>query len=224
MNLTIIVKRSPNRQLYRVKHDAELPAALRSRRKPRTLWQRILSIIWRPGLPEVFPLNGERTPFGEAWQHLSYDLNPGMSGTHWRSLYAYNRAFTNGTGFNGSEPKADFINRLDLTAPLPAWDKTRTCGGWTCMGEEDAPDLVVEILDGYSAPPSLTWLLAHPTLFFHAVNTTWNGITRFPQNDGRPCLVPAVGSGVARLPLAILQKVPAIADPYYLGYRPSPYV
>lgn len=201
---------SPHPQLYRVLHDVETPQG-----------------IWRAGLPEVFPLNGERTPFGKAWQLLAYAMNPGMTGDHFRALYGAHKAFNNGTGFpsqGGDEPKADYVNMRDLTFPLPAWDKTRLCGGATVTGTEDGPDLIVNILDGFQAPPTLAWLLANPTLFFHAVNSTIGGITRFPQNDGRPCLVPLVGSGVARIPLSSLQKVPGIADPYAIGYSPSPYV
>ncbi len=192
---------------YRVLHDAETSKG-----------------IWRPGLPEVFPLNDQKTSFGNAWQLLSYEMNPGMTGEHWRSLYAYNRAFTNGTGFNGSEPRADYVNGRDLSYPLPAWDKTRLCGGATIRGIEQPPYLYVDILDGFSSAPTWEELKAKPWLYFHAVNTTENGITRFPQNDGRPCLVPLVGSGVARILLASVQKVPSIADPYCYGYKPSPYV
>jgi hypothetical protein len=189
-----VVKREPP-VLFRVLHDYELDG------------------IWRPNLPEVFPLNGERTPFGADWQKLSYALNPGMTGDKWRSLYAYNRAFTNGTGFNGTEPKADYVNDIDLDCPDPAWDKTRVCGGATITGVIDGPDLIVKILDGDGPAPSLDWLLAHPWFYFHALNTTDAGLTRFPL----------VGSGEARIPLKQLQKVPGIADPYCYGYIPSPY-
>lgn len=194
------------KQLYRKLHDVETPKGL-----------------WRAGLPEVFPLNGERTPFGKGWQLLAYAMNPGMTGDRFRALYGSHKAFNNGTGFpsqDGDEPHADYVNGLDLGYPLPAWDKTRVCGGATLSGREDGTDLIVEILDGFGPPPMLDDLLTHPTLFFHAVNSTATGITKFPQNDGRPCLVPLVGSGVARIPLAELQKVPGLADPYYLGYRP----
>lgn len=192
---------------YRVLHDAELPEG-----------------IWRPNLPEVWPLNGEVTRFGESWQYRDKSLNPAMTGGHWRSVHASNRAFNNGQGFNdAAEPHADYVNRLDLTSPDPAWDKTRCCGGATLRGIEQPPYLIVDILDGFSPPPSLDYFRAHPWLYFHAVNSTENGITRFPQGDGLPVLVPLVGSGVARIPLNVLQRVPGIADPYVMGYQPSPY-
>jgi hypothetical protein len=193
---------------YRVMHDAELPAG-----------------IWRGGLPEVFPLNDELTPFTQSWQLLSFEMNqPGMDGDKWRSLYAWNRAFTNGQGFNNdADPHRDFVNMRDLTAPMPAWDKTRVCGGATIRGIEQPPYLIVDILDGFAPAPTWAELKLKPWLFFHAVNSTQAGITKFPQRGGLPVLVPLVGSGVARIPLSNLQKVPGIADPYALGYQPSPY-
>lgn len=39
-----------------------------------------------------------------------------------------------------------------------------------------------------------------------------------------PVKIPLVGSGVARIPLTNLQKVPDIADPYFIGYRPKPII
>lgn len=188
--------------LWRVRHDQELGS------------------LWRTGVPEVFVLNERRTPFGESWQRLSFALNPGMTGERWRALYDYQRAFTNGTGFD-KDPRADYVNGRDLGAGLPAWDKTRVCGGATVTGFVDGGDLVVGILDGNQPAPALGWLLAHPWLYFHAVNVTAGGITRFPQNEGRPVLVPLVGSGVARIPLSQVERVPSIADPYFLGYRPA---
>jgi hypothetical protein len=184
--------------IFRVLHDIELGP------------------LWRQNVPEVFPLNGNRTPFGRDWQLLSYAMNPKMTGQKWRSLYAYNRAFTNGTGFNGPEPKADHVNGFDLDAPEPAWDKARFCGGAGVSGTVLGPDLIVEILDGNAAPPTLEWLMARPWLYFHAVNVTADAITKFPQNDGRPVLVPLVGSGVAKYPLSKLQRwtAPELPDPY----------
>ena len=186
--------------LYRVLHDVEMGP------------------IWRSSLPEVFPLNGNRTPFGKDWQILSYVMNPAMTGQKWRSLYAHNRAFNNGTGFNGPDPKADYVNSMDLSAPLPAWDKTRVCGGAVVTGTVVGPDLIIDILDGKEVAPSLEWLMARPWYYFTAVNVTGGGITNFPQNDGRPCLVPLVGSGIAKYPVAKLQKWTAaeLPDPYTL--------
>lgn len=236
MTITLIFEESlPARPLYRVLHDAELPGqpsvrgmravyrrTQRLPRLPRALL-RALSVIWRPGLPEVFPLNDLATTFGEQLQWLAYGLNPGMTGLKFRSLYDYRRAFTNGTGFRGPEPRADYVNGLDLNAIQAALDKGRLCGGATVEGDKDPPYLIVRTLDPNHLP-TLEWLWNHPTFRFHAVNTTWAGITRFPQNDGRPCIIPLVSRGICRILLSNLQEVPGIADPYYIGgYQPSPY-
>lgn len=186
-------------KLWRVLHDAERPGG-----------------IWRDGLPEVFVLNELHTPFGPDWQRLSYALNPGMTGDKWRSLYANNRALTNGSGFNGVQPRADHVNMRDLDAPLPAWDKTRLCGGATITGSIAGNELEVLIMDGRGPAPSLSWLQARPWLFYHGVNSTINGITRFPQNDGRDCLVPLAGTRPAFISLDDLQQVTEIADPYWV--------
>lgn len=204
------------RKLYRVLHDIELGP------------------LQRFNTPEVIvpPLNAERTPFGADWQRLSFALNPGMSGDKWRSLYGNHRAFNNNCGFpqNADDgPHADYVNMRDLDASDPCWDKTHGCCGATLSGEEDGDDLIVEILEGFGPAPDLEYLRQRPWLWFHAVNvnppSTNNpsGISRFAQNDGRPCIVPLVGSGVARIELYRVQRVPTIADPYVLGYRPSPY-
>lgn len=195
---TVTMQRIPYAPLlYRVKHDAELGP------------------LWRQA-PEVFLLNDNRTPFGADWQRLSFALNPGMTSNHWRALYGDDEAFTNGNGFNGPNARADFVNNCDLSAPLPAWDKTRVCGGATVTGIVDGMELVVDILDGTGPAPTLEWLLARPWLYFHALTVYGDGhVGEFPQNN--PCLVPLVGSGEARIPLAQVQKVPRIADPYKIG-------
>lgn len=213
-----LVSQATTKQLYRVMHDVELPTGLRA----------------CAPCPEVFPINGLRTPFTPEWQRLAFALNPGMTGNHFRALYGTRTAFNNGTGFptkDGDPPKADYVNMLDLTYPLPAFDKTRFCGGATITGIEDGTDLIVDIIDGTNPAPTLESLLAYPTLYFHAVicnpKSSITGepyITRFPQMGGGIVLVPLIGQGECRYPLAALQKVPDIADPYYFGYRRSPYV
>lgn len=197
--------------LYRVLHDVELPSGLRA----------------CAPCPEVHPLDALHSPFGKGWQQLAFALNPGMTGGHFRSLYGDTTAFTNGTGFAlkaGQPIHADYINGRDLTAPDPAFDKTRFCGGATVTGVESGAYLIVDVLDPTNPIPSVEVLRQFPTLYFHATICTLKGINRFPQMFGEPVLVPLLGQPGAKYPLAALQKVPAIADPYYIGYRPSPYV
>jgi hypothetical protein len=170
-------------------------------------------------------VNEECTPFTRDWQLLSKALNPDMTGNKWRSVYADDRAFTNGEGFNDpGDPRADYVNSLDLTCKDPKFDKSYVCAGATLGGHDDGRFATVEILDGRGAAPTLEWLLAHPWLIYHAVTVREDGsIGRFPQGEGRPVIMPLIGTGVARYPLACLQRVPAIADPYVIGYRPTPY-
>lgn len=191
----------PTIPLWRIKHDAELPEG-----------------IWRSGLPEVFPLNGETAPFGKAWQLLTFAMNPGMAPGKWRAVFRFDKAFMNRTGFDRpGYPKADHVNKTDLTSPLPRWDKTRVCGGATVTGTVSGGDLIVSILDGSQPAPSLEWMKAHREYWFYAVNSTYEGITNFPQNGGRPVIVPLVGRGVARIPLANVERVEDFADPYRYG-------
>lgn len=202
MNLNI-----GSKQLWRVLHDVETSKG-----------------TWRAGLPEVFPLNGNSWKFDNSWQMLAYAMNPGMAGNKFRSLYRYDKAFTNGTGFdNPNDPRADYVNKVDLYSPLPRFDKARVCGGATITGVVDGDDLIVDTLDGNGNPPELEQLMKNRTLFFHAVNSTLKGITRFPQNNGNFVLVPLVSNGEARISLSLVEKVPDIADPYYIGYRKYPY-
>src|SRR5512146_491060 len=154
-------------ELFRVLHDVEMGAVRRA-----------------APAPEVFWLNEERTPFGRDWQLLSFALNPGMTGEKWRALYGFMTAFCNGSGFKDDDhPEADYVNNLDLSSPLPAFDKTRLCGGARVKGRVEGTALIVDIMDGNGPVPSLEWLLARPWLYFEAVIVQEDGrITRFPQN------------------------------------------
>lgn len=199
-------------QLYRVKHDAELGP------------------LWRSNVPEVFPLMPEdATPFTKEWQLLSFALNPGMTGDHWRAVYGDTTAFCNGTGFNGAIPRADFVNNRDLTAPLPRLDKPRACGGAILTGVEDGTDLIVKTLDGNSPPPPLAEILLRPWLYFAATTVKSDGsIGRFPQGNGATVWVPLVASTQVTIPLSNLEKLPVNAwpnlpDPYtiYLPFNKS---
>lgn len=96
--------------------------------------------------PEVERFNpGISCNFGESWQKVSYRINktenPMISASiakkQWRAVYGYKTAFMNGTGFDESgDPRADFINQLNLKAPLPKWDQPRCCGGAVLTGVE----------------------------------------------------------------------------------------
>lgn len=209
----------PAGNLFRVLHDWEL-------------WK--LGLLedgkhwdWRAGYPEVFILQATHVvKMDVELQHLMYDLftagTPSMKETtrkgKWRSLYQYDRAFTNGTGFNDdSDPRADYINMQDLEYELPKLDKTRVCGGATVRGEVDGDWVWVETIQADSLP-TIGYVLGRPWLYFHATTSRdasgEPAVGRFPQGDGEPCFVPLVSRYPVRYPLAHLQPVDEIADPY----------
>ncbi len=189
----------PQPQLYRVKHDAELGP------------------LWRVA-PEVFPLNGNVTPFTADWQSLTYQMCNGITGPHWRQVYAYNTAFMNNSGFNdAADTRADYVNQMDLSSPLPSWDKCRVCGGAVITGVESGGNLIVSTLDGRNPAPPLSWILRRPWFYVHAVTVYDDGhVGEFPEN--MPTLVPLVGWGTATISLNNLVKLPMgspIPSPYY---------
>jgi hypothetical protein len=75
-------------------------------------------------------------------QWMSYDLMRhfcvNVTPNRWRTLHGYNVAMNNRTGFNGDTPFADYVNREDLDASLPRYDKMqRTFEGSFITGHLD---------------------------------------------------------------------------------------
>lgn len=226
----------PGRRFFRVLHDWELAKfqvadpRLGQLYKPEG-WD------WRAkfGFPEVQHLVGShKVTFDEPWQRLSFEMNPGMRPQQWRILYDDHRAFTDRTGFwtddthySEYRPVKDFINGLDLQgdSPLPEFNGVRVCGGATVSGVVDGSDLIVDTLR-QDQPPTWSQLQLQPWLYFHAVNCHVTGdkrqaVSPFPQNDGRRVLVPlfAMPGRELRYPLAALQEVTGIADPYRIYFE-----
>jgi hypothetical protein len=163
----------------------------------RVLHDREYQPLWRWGVPEVFHFD-QHAPvrLTEAWQELIFSMNPGMDGQGFRSLLAYNRAFTNGTGFDGNPARADYINRLNLDKKLPLLDKARVCGGAKIKGTVIRNTVTILTLDGRRPPPPLSYVLACPWLYFEAITVRSDGSNgRFPQNGGEPVLMPLVAGG-----------------------------
>lgn len=207
--------------MWRVKHDCELADLKPNRRKANY------------AIPEVYVLTPDTrmVPMTEAWQWFTFrlfwsgapHLAEAQAKQQWRSLYAGNRAFTNRQGFNDesrSGRRADFVNGLDLDAPLPMFDKPRVCGGASVTGKAGASHLVVETLDGTKAPPSLDYVLARPWLYFEALSIPafpdlWP-LEPFPQGGG-VTRVPLVSAEPVKYPLVMLERLPegsGPADPY----------
>lgn len=156
--------------MWRVLHDRELPSGVRQVVKDRGV-----------PLPEVFPLAPSQfTSLNLAWQRLWRDLNPQMSNEEWRKLLHYQRAFTNGQGFEKpGDPRVDYINARDLGAEPPKIESL-VCGGALLTGEPDIMYrgelcLRVKTLDGRNPPPLAEWVLNCPWLWFEAVSVRPDG-------------------------------------------------
>lgn len=201
----VVLKEREMPQLWRVRHDIELGP------------------LWRPRLPEVFPFFPNHfTPFPEAWQRLSFAMNPHLTPERWTSVYSNARAFTNGNGYgDDTDPRANYITGENLTCALPKVE-CLTCGGALLAGRVEGINFVPETLNGRLAPPSLEWLLARPWLYFHAVTVDQNGTPRmFPQGDMKPVLIPFIADRnrypVITISLSKLEKLD-MSQPL-----PSPY-
>lgn len=86
-------------------------------------------------LPEVLPMAPNHyTPLTEAWQRLSYAINPALTPDQWTALYTYQRFMTNHNGFgNQADPRANYIKGTNLSAPLPKQEDL-FCGGAIVTG------------------------------------------------------------------------------------------
>lgn len=85
-------------------------------------------------MPIVRPsLNINATNFTEPVQLMSYainDFNSLFTKQRWTATYGNTVAFTNGNGFGDSgDPRANFVERSNLTSPLPKLMKAIICGG-----------------------------------------------------------------------------------------------
>jgi hypothetical protein len=86
-------------------------------------------------MPVVRPsLNIASVLFNSPMQWASFWINKSnmaYTGPKWRSTYNGGIAFTNNQGFDDPDagPRADYVNRRDLTSPLPKLMKGIICGG-----------------------------------------------------------------------------------------------
>lgn len=168
---------------------------------------------WRgtkSGVPEVFHFDQDApTKLTHAWQDFIMALNPGMTGDGWRSLAKWDRAFTNGTGYDNPNGSiyADFINKRDMTAKPPVEDKCRCCGGANLHGTVSNGVLTIETLDGSKDPPALDWVLARPWLYFQCYTIKPDNTNGdFPQNNGKPVYWPLVANGKVTVKINTLIK------------------
>lgn len=182
-------------------------------------------LIWRgikQPVPEIFWLKNLSIPLTSAWQRLIYDMNqPGMTPKNFRGFLGKRTAVANSGGFPGDSEKdkrADFINRIDLDAPLPRLGKTYIFGGAKIHGTLKDGWLIVETLDGTKPPPKWADMKAKPWLYSRALIVKADGSTfDFPYRDGAPVLFPLVGIGVIKIKIRQLVKDKPI--PYIIPAR-----
>ena len=210
---SILAERAERPPLWRVLHDLETPKG-----------------VWRPNLPEVFPLFPSHfSDFGRGWQLLSKAMNPKISASKWTNVYTYALWIANGQGFGDeSDQRANYVAGRNLDKPNPRVE-CLTTGGSVLTGYVEGSNLVVRTLDVNVVPP-LDWVMARPWFWTYAVTVDGRGIPRkFPQGlqaDGS--IVPIVHPLIANpsrypkitIPLSSLERWTAdeLPDPFRL-YR-----
>lgn len=178
-----------------------------------------------PGMPE------ERTPdyalayqMTEAVQWMSYNLmtrvNPTITKNQWTDVHQYDRCFNNGTGFwDDTDPRANYILGIDLSYPLPRYDKAqRVCGGTFITGRAVGDKLQcvagVDGIDGDSLMPSIDTILKNNWFTYAvSVNNNYTKIVHFPQGNGGPVLVPFIFRGTITFPLEWFERWEGTALP-----------
>lgn len=168
-------------------------------------------------MPEVRPsANARPILFTRDMQLLSFELanrvNPLIGGKQWAGVYGNWTAFTNGNGFgNDADPRADYVNGVNLSSPLPKLMKAIICGGMFLTGIVDGGNLVcvpgVHGIDANGPMPSVDEVLRRHW-YFHAVtlHKTPESLGHFPQGLGGPVLVPYFLREPTPYPLAWFER------------------
>lgn len=183
------VERPP---LWRVLHDVETPKG-----------------VWRPNLPEVFPLFPSHfSNFGREGQLLSKAKNPLLTPAKWTNIYMYTLWIANGQGFGDeTDQRANYVAMRNLDKPNPRVE-CLTTGGSLLTGYVEGSNLVVTTLDANNLP-SLEWLQERPWFWTYAVTVDGRGNPRrFPQGlqpDGSivPIVHPLIANPVRYPKIAI---------------------
>lgn len=182
-------------------HDRELPSGVR----------KVVLDTGEP-MPEVFQvLPEQKTPLTRQWQYFWRALCHEMTDIQWRKLLHFRRAFTNLQGYyRDGDPRVDYVNGLDIGAPLPKIE-TLLCGGAKVRGTETiykgVPHLKLETLDGTLPPPAASWVLKSDWLWFEAVSVRPDGKTQSFSLSPYPERVPLVAMGDAYFPMSGLRKL-----------------
>jgi hypothetical protein len=177
--------------------------------------------------PEVWPLFPNHfVPFTKPWQLTSKEMNPKISARKWTVFYGGGLIIANQQGFGMRKPRANFVTGENIDAELPRVELL-DCGGNVLTGHVEGLDLVVDVLDWRSTPPSAEALLAQPWHCMYAVMVYGNGgVGYFPQGeqpDGSfvPVVHPLLGDPTQfpkiTIPLSCVEKWdrPGLPDPYH---------
>jgi hypothetical protein len=162
------------------------------------------------GMPEVRPCKAVKPVLmTKEIQELSWELmyffNPNITKNLWRKVFAFDRAFTNRNGFeNPEDPRADFINNLDLNSPLPKLMDGIICGGAFVQGIVSDDTLQVipgkHCIDAHNLVPIDTIIKNH--WYFYATVGDEKCAKHFPQGNGGPVVIPYILEETAFYPLS----------------------
>jgi hypothetical protein len=168
------------------------------------------------GMPCVNPsINVPSIEFDGHMQYTSYwlasEYNPNVTKDKWREVYKDKIAFTNNQGFEMSgDPRADFVNGVNLTSDLPKLMKAIICSGNFVTGRISGNELVMspgfDAIDGNKPMPPVSEIMARHW-YFHATTARWSAekiwkVSNFPQGQGAPVLIPYILKEEARYPLS----------------------
>lgn len=178
-------------------------------------------------LPEVYRIS----PFHsvlltEKLQLLWKGINPEISGEKWATLLGYWLAWCNGSGFgDANDPRADYVNRKNLSYKLPAFDQVRCCGGTVFKGTENNGIVSLEYIQA-SSPPSIETVMNSPWLWYWGASVAPKGTINLITRKGldgtmKPVRIPIIASQQIYLPSSELHKLPsgsAIPSPTWTHY------
>jgi hypothetical protein len=179
-------------------------------------------------MPEIRPPeNPETVKMTAAIQLMSFELMSNFNSTitpqNWTRVHDYDRAFTNGAGYNDPRgPRVNYILGKDIGADLPAYTKAgMICGGTFITGEAQGNYLVcragVDGIDADSLPSLVKIITRH--WYTHAVSMEDPPeiISNFPQGNGGKVVMPFIFRGVIKYPLAWFQRWQANVLPHPLA-------
>lgn len=162
----------------------------------------------RPALPNPLPVE-----FTMRWQLLSWDMNkwnPLFTKNNWRAVYGDTTAFTNGNGFgNKTDPRADYINGLNIDKENPKLMKAIICGGMFIRGEVQGSNLVCKPgIHGISSSGPLPTVeeVMRKNWYFVATTQKDGKVSHFPQGHGKPVYIPYILRQVVTYPLKWFER------------------